>query len=68
MYAVLYEWRHGDHQVGEFSTNAYLDVYQGHVNTLIHIQENRASVFHLMMLDIYKQAEQVLFSLSVLLF
>ncbi|KAN0137968.1 hypothetical protein V8E53_004452 [Lactarius tabidus] len=56
LYAALYEWRTGDHQLAEFSANAYLDVYQGHVNTLNHIRERREGVFHLMMVDIYKQA------------
>ncbi|KAI9436297.1 hypothetical protein H4582DRAFT_2078895 [Lactarius indigo] len=41
LYATLYEWRTGEHQVSEFSQNAYMDVYQGHVNTFKHIQENR---------------------------
>ena len=57
LYAALYEWRTGEHQVAEFSANAYLDVYQGHVNTLKHIQEMRPGAFHLMMIDIYDQAK-----------
>ncbi|KAN0141246.1 hypothetical protein V8E53_001002 [Lactarius tabidus] len=56
LYATLYEWHHGDQQVGEFSANAYLDVYLGHINTLKHIRENRNGAFHLMMADIYAQA------------
>ena len=32
-------------------------MYQGHVNTLKHIQDNRPGAFHLMMADIYAQAK-----------
>ncbi|KAN0139137.1 hypothetical protein V8E53_003026 [Lactarius tabidus] len=56
LYAVLYEWRTGEQQVAEFSANAYLDVYLGHVNTLKHIREHRAGAFHFMMADIYTKA------------
>ncbi|KAI9433896.1 hypothetical protein H4582DRAFT_1788704, partial [Lactarius indigo] len=53
LYATLYEWRTGEQQVTEFSANAYLDVYNGHVNTLNHIRKEREGAFHLMMADIY---------------
>ncbi|KAF8264431.1 hypothetical protein EI94DRAFT_1703253 [Lactarius quietus] len=43
--------------VAEFSANAFLDVYNGHVNTLKHIRERREGAFHLMMADIYAQAD-----------
>ncbi|KAI9429277.1 hypothetical protein H4582DRAFT_2089597 [Lactarius indigo] len=56
LYATLYEWRTGEHQVSEFSQNAYMDVYQGHMNTFKHIQENREGAFHIMMSDIYTRA------------
>lgn len=56
LYATIYEWRTGEQQIAEFSANAYLDVYLGHVNTLKHIQNNREGAFHLMMADIYRQA------------
>ena len=57
LYVALYEWRTGEQQVAEFSANAYLDVYNGHVNTLKHIQDHRAGAFHLMMVDIYTKAK-----------
>ena len=57
LYAALYEWRTGEQQVTEFLANAYLDVYNGHVNTLKHIQDHRAGAFHLMMVDIYTKAK-----------
>ncbi|KAN0141184.1 hypothetical protein V8E53_000940 [Lactarius tabidus] len=57
LYAALYEWRTGELQVAEFSANAYLDVYLGHMNTLKHIREKCEGAFHLMMANIYKQAD-----------
>ncbi|KAF8262772.1 hypothetical protein EI94DRAFT_1742680, partial [Lactarius quietus] len=59
LYAAIYEWRNGAHQVAEFSANAYLDVYNGHINTLKHIRENREGAFHLMMADIYEKANTI---------
>ncbi|KAH9016037.1 hypothetical protein EDB85DRAFT_2023050 [Lactarius pseudohatsudake] len=44
------------HLPAEFSQNAYMDVYQGHVNSLKHILENREGAFHTMMSDIYTRA------------
>jgi hypothetical protein len=40
----------------EFSANAFLDVYEGHVNTFTHVWENRENAYHIMMADIYSQA------------
>jgi hypothetical protein len=57
LYATLREWSTGEQQITEFSANAYLDVYNGHVNTLKHIRERREGGFHLMMADIYAQAK-----------
>lgn len=56
LYATIHEWRTGEQQIAEFSANAYLDVYLGHINTLKHIREHREGAFHLMMADIYMQA------------
>jgi len=60
LYAAIHEWRSGRHHPSEFSTNAYLDVYQGHIDTFHHIQEHRSAAFHLMMSDIYAQAKCML--------
>ncbi len=57
LYAAIYEWRTGHHQVKEFSTNTFMDVYQGHVDTFNHIERQRNAAFHLMMRDIYAQAK-----------
>ncbi|KAF8257639.1 hypothetical protein EI94DRAFT_1817265 [Lactarius quietus] len=53
LYVTIYEWRTGEQQIAEFSANAYLDVYHGHINTLNHIQDKCPGAFHLMMADIY---------------
>jgi hypothetical protein len=58
LYAAIQEWRTGVQRSVEFSTNAYLDVYNGHVNTFNHIRLNREESFHTMMTDIYRQASQ----------
>jgi hypothetical protein len=57
LYAAIYEWRNGERQSKEFSANAYMDVYQGHIDTLNHIRERRNSAFHVMMADVYSQAK-----------
>ncbi|KAF8256631.1 hypothetical protein EI94DRAFT_1710727 [Lactarius quietus] len=44
LYATIYEWRTGEQQIAEFSANAYLDVYHGHINTLNHIRTNPSTV------------------------
>ncbi|KAH9028796.1 hypothetical protein EDB84DRAFT_1562985 [Lactarius hengduanensis] len=56
LYATLFEWRTGEQKSMEFSANTFLDVYLGHVNTLNHICENRAGVYHMMMADIFSLA------------
>ncbi|KAF8269869.1 hypothetical protein EI94DRAFT_1699179 [Lactarius quietus] len=56
LYTTLYKWRIGEQQAVEFSANAYMDVYAGHVNTFRHILENRERAFHVMMSDIYARA------------
>ncbi|KAN0123161.1 hypothetical protein V8E52_003114 [Russula decolorans] len=58
LYAAIQEWRTGVQRSVEFSTNAYLDIYNGHVNTFNHIRLNREESFHTMMTDIYRQASQ----------
>ena len=56
LYAALYEWRTGALMPMGFSANAFLDVYQGHVNTFQHIRDQRSASFHTMMADIYSRA------------
>ena len=59
MYAALHEWRTGTHKATNFSADAFLDVYQGHVNTFRFILEKRPLAFHAMMNDIHTQARCV---------
>ncbi|KAN0132250.1 hypothetical protein V8E53_010016 [Lactarius tabidus] len=56
LYATIREWHTGEQKVMEFSANAYLDVYFGHVNTLNHIAEQWEGAYHVMMADIYARA------------
>ncbi|KAF8493653.1 hypothetical protein F5888DRAFT_1805981 [Russula emetica] len=56
LYAAIQEWRTGVQKTIEFSASAFLDVYNGHINTFNHIRDNREDAFHLMMVDIYSQA------------
>ncbi|KAI9436434.1 hypothetical protein H4582DRAFT_2058711 [Lactarius indigo] len=56
LYATLYEWCMGEQQVTEFSASVYLDVYNGHINTLHQIKERRSGAFRAMMSEIYTQA------------
>ncbi|KAF8270614.1 hypothetical protein EI94DRAFT_1797987 [Lactarius quietus] len=56
LYATIYEWRTGEQQVMEFLANMYLDVYNGHVNTLNHMRDKHPGAFHLLMADIHVRA------------
>ncbi|KAN0102481.1 hypothetical protein V8E52_011897, partial [Russula decolorans] len=56
LYAAIQEWRTGTQKSVKFSANAYLDVYNGHVNTFHHVRQNREDAFHLMMSHIYSHA------------
>ncbi|KAF8269151.1 hypothetical protein EI94DRAFT_1799533 [Lactarius quietus] len=59
LYATLHEWHTGNQQVMEFSMNTYLDVYQGHINTLRLIWDGQYGAFHSMMAKIYSKASWV---------
>lgn len=56
LYAAIHEWRAGVHQATEFSTDAYVDAYNGHIGTLNHIKESRPGAFHTMMAHLYTLA------------
>jgi hypothetical protein len=60
LYAAIREWRTGVHVPMVFSTDAYTDVYNGHIGTLEHLCTTRAGAFHAMMADVYNQARCVL--------
>jgi Domain of unknown function (DUF6532) len=55
-YAALDEWSTGQQCALNFSTEAYIETYQGNVEMLVNIWNNRNSSFHCMMSDIYSQA------------
>ncbi|KAF8268602.1 hypothetical protein EI94DRAFT_1700100 [Lactarius quietus] len=59
LYVTLHEWHTGNQQVMEFSMNTYLDVYQGHINTLQLIWDGQYGAFHSMMVEIYSKASCV---------
>jgi hypothetical protein len=56
LYAAIKEWDTGTYRLIEFSTSAFTDVYNGHVNTFKHLRANHKDAFHVMMSDIYSQA------------
>jgi len=56
LYAAIHEWRAGYHQATEFSTDAYIDAYNGHIGTLQRIEVERPGAFHTMMAHVYSLA------------
>lgn len=56
LYVAIREWRTGVHVPLVFSTEAYIDVYNGHIGTLEHLCTTRPGAFHAMMADVYNQA------------
>jgi hypothetical protein len=53
---MIYEWRHGQHQHADFSANSFIDVYQGHVQTLQHILDQREGAYYQLTETIYTLA------------
>ena len=56
LYATIRKWCTETYHSINFSANRYLNVYQGHINTLTHIWECCNNAYHVMMSDIYYQA------------
>lgn len=56
LYAALDEWSTGKRRAMDFSTQAYIETYQGNVGMLLNIRDNRNLSFHRMMSDIYSRA------------
>jgi hypothetical protein len=56
LYAAIKEWDTGSLKTMDFSASAFMDVYDGHVNTFKHIRQNREDAYHVIMSDIYLQA------------
>jgi hypothetical protein len=59
LYAAIREWRTGIHQPTDFSTDTYMDVYDGHVNTLEHLCDEHPRAYHVMMGELYDLARCV---------
>lgn len=57
LYAAMDEWHTGVHHSLDFSTDRYIDIYQGHVDSFNYIRERRNGAFHLMMGSIYAEAK-----------
>ena len=66
LYAAMDEWHTGVHQSLDFSTDRYMDIYQGHIDSLNYIHERRSGAFHLMMGSIYAEAKWVVFIKALL--
>ncbi|KAI0285552.1 hypothetical protein BC826DRAFT_972966 [Russula brevipes] len=45
LYAAIREWHTGKHMMAEFSTNLYIDVYEGHVNTFLYIRDHCNNIY-----------------------
>ena len=56
LYCAIHEWRTGTHQSIKFTSDAFLDVYNGNIYTLNNIKTKRPRAFHLMMADVYSLA------------
>jgi hypothetical protein len=59
LYAALHEWETGERRHFDFSANAFVDVYAGHINSLQLILDGRPEFYHQMMGDIYTAARYV---------
>ncbi|KAA1474228.1 hypothetical protein DENSPDRAFT_852144 [Dentipellis sp. KUC8613] len=53
VYASIYEHRTGTHEKTDFSSNTFLDVYDGHIGTLAHMAATHGLSFHKLMSDLY---------------
>ncbi|KAN0118798.1 hypothetical protein V8E52_004909 [Russula decolorans] len=53
VYSAVFDWRNGKKEPVDFTTGAYLDVYDGNINTLKNMRLNHPSKYHTMMADIY---------------
>lgn len=59
LYAALHEWRSGVHHATDFSTDAYMDAYDGHTGTLTHLRTERPRAYQVMMTELYDLARCV---------
>jgi len=59
LYVAIHEWQSGKQLRAEFSGNAFLDVYNGHINTFRDIANRRNGAFHVILCDIFARARCV---------
>jgi len=53
VYSAVFDWRGGKKDSIDFTTDAYIDVYDGNANTLKSMRVEHPNKFHTMMADIY---------------
>ena len=56
----MFEWRSGKKEAHDFTTGAYIDVYDGNVNTLKNMRHHHPNKYNTMMADIYDKVRCVL--------
>lgn len=59
LYAAIHEWHSGVHVATDFSSDMFMDVYNGHILSLERIKYERPRAFHLMMAELYNLARYV---------
>jgi hypothetical protein len=59
VYSAIYEWRNGQKEAIDFTTGAYIDAYDGNVNTLKNMKAEYPKKFEVMMADIYAKVRCV---------
>ena len=64
MYSAVFDWQTGEKHPVDFTTGAYIDVYDSNINTLENMQVHHPNKYHMMMSDIYAKVR----CMSVLLF
>ena len=59
MYSAITDWRNGERDPIDFTTGAYIDVYDGNINTLKNMKDQYPNKYHNMMADIYAKVRCV---------
>jgi hypothetical protein len=62
VYAAVHDWQTGERITLDFSTGAYIDAYDGNLNTLKNMEAEHPNKYHIMMSDIYDKVRCVLYS------
>ena len=59
LYAAILEWKTGTQISIEFSSGAFIDVYDGNLNTLKNLKANHPNKYNVIMSDIYARVRCV---------